>query len=326
MMVRWFVMAVVMWVAAGVLASGETLDAEMQALEQARDLAGMQARMSAASPEELNSPEAWNWRAWLALAEDDPDRAEALLEQGLEKFPDSAVLELQRTALMVRGFNDVGNLGAMRLARRVRSGFERAVELDPDHVGARTALILYFLNAPRIAGGGEARAEPHLKELKARSASSYYEMQSTLAASRDERGQALEFLNKALALEETSMRILNHGLLLQQFGDYEQAREVFTGLVEDYPTHGAAWYQLGRTSVLAEEWLDDGLEAFGRFLELPAWPGDPGHAAAWWRLGQLHVLADDPGAARDAFKQALELDADFEPAVSDMAELTRANN
>ncbi|TVQ42795.1 MAG: hypothetical protein EA370_00110 [Wenzhouxiangella sp.] len=314
-----FLLPVVAW------ADGQALDRDMQALEQARDLAAMRARMAQAEQVELDSPEAWNWRAWLATADGDWEQAEEIIGQGLERFPESAALELQRTALMVRGFNDVGNLGAMRLARRVRQGFERAVELDPEHVGARTGLILYFLNAPRIAGGGEARAEPHLEELKKRSLASYYEMRATLAASRSESEDALTFLTKALALEETSGRRLNHGLLLQQFNDYGQARAVFTSLVETYPTHGAAWYQIGRTSVLAEDWLEEGRQAFERFLELPAWPGDPSPAAAWWRLGQLHALADDKASARSAFEQALALDGEFEEAARSLDQLTLAD-
>lgn len=310
----------------GALAAGEKLDADMRALEQARDLAGMQARISEAEADELDSPEAWNWRAWLALAENGPDEAEALLEQGLKAFPDSAALELQQTALMVRGFNDVGNLGAMRLARRVRQGFERAVELGPDHVGARVALIMYYINAPRIAGGGEARAREHIDQLKQLSPAAYYDMQAIQASANGDREQALELVEQARAREDSAERRLNRGLILQALEDYPAARSSFRTIVEEYPTHGAAWYQLGRTSVLAEDWIDEGQEALQRFMALPTWPGDPSHAAAWWRLGQLHALAEDTDAALGAFERSLALDADFEPAANALADLSaRAN-
>ncbi|MCC5864485.1 MAG: tetratricopeptide repeat protein [Wenzhouxiangella sp.] len=320
-MVRCFVLLVGLLAASGALAAGEKLDAEMRALEQARDLAGLQARIDRAGADELDSPEGWNWRAWLATANGDWGQAEALLDQGLALHPESATLELQRTALMVRGFNDVGNLGAMRLARRVRQGFERAVELDPDHVGARMGLIQYYLNAPRVAGGGEARANEHIERLKAQSLPAYLDIRAAQATARGEHEQALQYLEQALTLDDLAERRLSRGILLQMKGEHDQARADFLKIVEALPSHGAAWYQLGRTSVLAQAWIEDGQEAFHRYLSLPLWPGDPGHPAAWWRLGQLQLLGEDVDAARHSFERALELDAAFEPAAVALAEL-----
>ena len=320
-MLRCFVLAACMFGAMSALATGSELDADMRALEQARALAAMQARIDRADADELASPDGWNWRAWLATANGDWEQAEALLDQGLALHPQSATLELQRTALMVRGFNDVGNIGALRLARRVRQGFERAVELDPDHVGARMGLIQYYLNAPRVAGGGEARANEHIERLKALSLPAYLDMRAAQAAAGGEYEQALQYLDQALALDDPAERRLSRGILLQMKGEHDQARADFLKIVEALPSHGAAWYQLGRTSVLAEDWIEDGLEAFHRYLNLPLWPGDPGHPAAWWRLGQLQLLGKDVDAARRSFERALDLDAAFEPAAAALAEL-----
>ncbi len=42
----------------------------------------------------------------------------------------------------------------MGAIRKGRSAWEKAIELDPKHLGARQTLILFFLAAPGIAGGG----------------------------------------------------------------------------------------------------------------------------------------------------------------------------
>jgi tetratricopeptide (TPR) repeat protein len=49
-------------------------------------------------------------------------------------------------------------LSAAGLAKKVRTQFERAVELDPSNVGARTDLAEFYLEAPGIVGGGQDKA------------------------------------------------------------------------------------------------------------------------------------------------------------------------
>jgi len=47
---------------------------------------------------------------------------------------------------------------AVFLARRVRSEFERAVALDPENLEARSDLLEFYVEAPRILGGGIDKA------------------------------------------------------------------------------------------------------------------------------------------------------------------------
>ena len=59
---------------------------------------------------------------------------------------------------------------AMRLAKKTRKSFERAVELDPENVGALKDLMRYYQDAPGFLGGSEEKAEGirlRLRELAA---------------------------------------------------------------------------------------------------------------------------------------------------------------
>ena len=49
-------------------------------------------------------------------------------------------------------------LAAANLAGKVRGEFERAVQLNPDNVDARLDLAEFYIEAPGIVGGGEAKA------------------------------------------------------------------------------------------------------------------------------------------------------------------------
>ena len=48
-------------------------------------------------------------------------------------------------------------LTAAGLAKKVRTEFERAVQLDPGNVMARTDLAEFYLEAPGIVGGGQGQ-------------------------------------------------------------------------------------------------------------------------------------------------------------------------
>src|SRR5580765_7861375 len=54
------------------------------------------------------------------------------------------------------------------LARKVKSHFEKAVELDPDNIDARADLAEYYMKAPRILGGDREKAEAQAHEISRR--------------------------------------------------------------------------------------------------------------------------------------------------------------
>jgi tetratricopeptide (TPR) repeat protein len=54
---------------------------------------------------------------------------------------------------------------AAGLAKKVRTEFERAVQLDPNNVSARTDLAEFYLEAPGIVGGGQDKARAQADQV-----------------------------------------------------------------------------------------------------------------------------------------------------------------
>jgi tetratricopeptide (TPR) repeat protein len=52
-----------------------------------------------------------------------------------------------------------GMMAGMRYAGKVREAFKTAVELDPQNMDARFSLMMYYLQAPSIVGGGISKAQ-----------------------------------------------------------------------------------------------------------------------------------------------------------------------
>lgn len=297
---------------APVIGLASSLNEEMTALREARDLPAIEQRMSDATEDEINSVAGLRWQAWLARSRQDSETALALLERGLELEPDNIELILMRSGMVLSGLSASGGLSALRKARAMNRELERAVELAPEHVGARISLIQYLTNAPRIAGGGSRKAQTHLEALNRISPSSFLGLKGQSAMANDDLDAAIEYLEQAVNLGDSNDWRFVYGFALQRVERWDEAKAVFTDIVNENPRHGAAWYQLGRTAVLSETDTEAGMMAFERFLQLPQWPGDPTHAAAWWRIGQLHELRGEVDLARGAYERSLVEEPDFE--------------
>ena len=70
---------------------------------------------------------------------------------------------------------------ASGLAGKVRTEFEKAVELDPNNTAARTDLAEYYMEAPGIMGGGKDKARAQADQMAQRAPSSAHWVRARLA-------------------------------------------------------------------------------------------------------------------------------------------------
>lgn len=70
---------------------------------------------------------------------------------------------------------------ASGLAGKVRSEFEKAVELDPNNTAARTDLAEYYMEAPGIMGGSKDKARAQADQMAPRAPSSAHWVRARLA-------------------------------------------------------------------------------------------------------------------------------------------------
>src|SRR5436305_7758373 len=89
------------------------------------------------------------------LRQHDSAGAAKLLERALAIRQNDADLHyLLGSAYMEEG-ETANVLSRMSFARKIKTEFERAVELNPDHLEARHRLIMVYVMAPALMGGVE---------------------------------------------------------------------------------------------------------------------------------------------------------------------------
>ncbi len=231
--------------------------------------------------------------AFEAVAAAEPDNAAAAYHLGqlalMRNDETEAVRWLQKatalaptSARYVRALGDAYGLSTQKaglfsklgLARKCLAAYEKAVELDPDDVNARYALLNFYRQAPGFAGGGLDKARAEAREIQKRD---------------DVRG--------TVALAEISVAEKK----------YDEAFAALDSLRQRHPGSPEAAYAIGRTAASSGRQLDAGAALLKEYLAHTPDDKQPPLWAARWRRGQIYEKKGDPAGARAEYQAALKL-------------------
>jgi tetratricopeptide (TPR) repeat protein len=141
-----------------------------------------------------NDAESYNLlcRAYFML--EDWDRGISACEKARSLDPQKSLYHLWLGRIYGEKADRVGFLSAAGLAKKVRSSFERAVELDPNSWEARTDLAEFYVEAPGIAGGGKDKARAQADAVaKLNPAMSHWIAARIAEKDKDSAGAELEY-------------------------------------------------------------------------------------------------------------------------------------
>lgn len=93
------------------------------------------------------------------------DRGIAACERAIALDPQKSLYHLWLGRIYGEKADRAGFLSAAGLAKKVRTEFERAVELDPKNSEARADLAEFYIEAPSIVGGGKDKARAQAEAL-----------------------------------------------------------------------------------------------------------------------------------------------------------------
>jgi len=244
-----------------------------------------------------------------AYREHRSDEAIELFEKAVALHDDSVAPHLWLGRAYVQALPQANFVRKPVLARRARSQFDRAVELDPRDVEVREDRATYYMYAPSIAGGGmdRARAEAEV----ARSLNPY---RGALLRGQIEEydknvsGAEREYATLVAANPDSAApfnRLVGLYQSERRFGDAFAAVDRRLGQRGD-----DSWgtYQLGKTAALSGERLEQGEAALRKYIAAARFDPSATEAHARWRLGMILEQRHDAPRARAEYEAALRLD------------------
>lgn len=132
--------------------------------------AKLDAAAEALKPAAEREPTNARWQTGMAIVsvtKRDFKAAKTYAEKAVELDAKNAAAQYWLGNALFNDINNVGMFDKMSYASKGRKAYEKAIEADPKHVGARMGLIQFYLNAPGVAGGSVKKAKELAKEVAA---------------------------------------------------------------------------------------------------------------------------------------------------------------
>lgn len=234
------------------------------------------------------------------------EKAVDVLEKSVAAKPKDAVRHYWLGAAYGTAAQQGGMLKAMSAGPKAKDEFEKAVELDPNYLEPRFALIGFYLMAPGFMGGGEEKAKAQANEIKKRDAMQGHRAFVQLAMSSKNLSAArAEF---AAAIRENPKSPLPHywyavHLMLAE-KNYKASGEELVASLHIDPNYAPAHFQIGHLAALSGTNLPAGQEELQKYLGLkPAADEPPLYRAHYW-LGVICEKQGNKTEARNHFQAA----------------------
>jgi tetratricopeptide (TPR) repeat protein len=251
---------------------------------------------------------------------EDWDRAIANCERAAELDQQKSVYRLWLGRAYGEKASRVSFLSAAGMAKRVRSSFERAVELDPNSVEARTDLGEFYTEAPGIVGGGKDKARGQADALMAIDASRGHWLLARIAEKNKDAALAEREYRAAITASHSAARswfdLANFFFYAHRLDEMEQAIRTLESSTVDHPEslmHAAGvLLRSNRDSLTA-------IRLLRRYLAAPVEEGPAFKAHD--QLGQLLERQGDRKGAAEEYRAAIALSQHYTGARDDLKRL-----
>lgn len=198
------------------------------------------------------------------------------------------------------------------LAPKIKSSFERAVELNDKNEDALFGLVQYYTQAPGFMGGSFEKALVMANKIAKVNPLRGHSARITVYAAQEKYDHVEKEYKAAAKLNKNW--ILNLGYFYQQRQEYDKAFQTFERLLSDEELRRAGLYQIGRTSAFSGLQADKGIKSLQEYLSAPAAKNEPSHAGAKMRLAMIYEKTGEKTKAISYYKQALKEEPEMEQA------------
>ena len=219
-----------------------------------------------------------------------------------------------------------GWFSAISLAKKTHKEFETAVDLDAKNFSAQQALIEFDCSAPGMVGGGEDKAQPHIKELMELDAAEGHYAAGNCRRQKKDFAVADEEFTKSLDSQPKSPELIyDIGDYAAKRGQTERLMDVADAGERAAPKDPRAKFYRAVGLVLQKEKLEAAENLLREYAKkAPKRSGFPSPATAHAWLGRLYEGKDDLAGAKEEFENALRLDPKNKMAQEELKKLKKS--
>jgi tetratricopeptide (TPR) repeat protein len=260
--------------------------------------------------------QAWNLLSRAYLSVQKWDDAVTAGEKAVEVDPDNAEYHLW----LGRAYGDKAEhsifITAIRLAKRTRMEFERAVQLQSSNLDAQSDLAEFFIEAPAFLGGGKDKAEAQAEKLQSMDEATSHWIKARIAEKDNRADLAEKEYKSAISVAKKKapyyLNLASFYRRNKKYNDMEQA--INKAVASDRP-HDDIFFEsaqllwrTGRNFPAAVSYLQRYLTSDDHVETAPTFE-------AHYLLGSLYEKMGNKQDAAKEYRAALQLASNYEPAV-----------
>jgi tetratricopeptide (TPR) repeat protein len=240
-----------------------------------------------------------------ALERGDLDQAVSQFERAVAASPRSSDAHYCLGMAYGRQAQKKGLFGGMSLIGKVRDEFSRAVELDPNSIEPRLALIDFYVIAPRVVGGSADKALEQAGEVRKRSALDGHRAYARIYTLQKKTDLAVHEMVEAVRAEPRSPKahyFLGNALLNRE--DWKGSLHEYEMALSFDAAYMPAYFRIGQHAARSESNYPRGEEALRKYLKYKPALDEPESARAWYWLGMIQDKEGRKTEARQSYSNA----------------------
>lgn len=247
-------------------------------------------------------------------AQDMADSAVHECEQAVHDDPSSSDSQMWLGRAYGLKASQINMLSAFRVAKKVHTAFERAVQLNPANVQAMSDLGQFYVAAPGIVGGGVDKAEALVPQIMPRSAQKAHRLLALIAKKKNDMATAEAEYKNAISAGKTADAWVDLGQFYQEQSQPDKAVTALESSVQANRTRNAALVDVASILTDIHRRPDMAEKALREYLASPAKTDDAPAFKVHLQLGDILKKRGDTAGAQQEYAAALALASNFAPA------------
>jgi tetratricopeptide (TPR) repeat protein len=267
------------------------------------------AMLSLAAGAQTNDAQALYQLGRAAITGGEPEKAAEAFEKAVALKPDNAGYHHQLGNAYGQAAAAAGMLGKMSMARKAKAEWERAVQLDPNLIPARFALLEFNVMAPAMFGGSEPAALEQATEIRKRDTIDGHRAFARIHAAAKKPDLARnEYV--AMVKEQPTSAHAHYFFgvyLMVTEKNYKSANDEFETVMRLDPSYLPGYFQIGHVAALAANNFARGEETLKKYLAYRPKEEEPSVARAWYWLGAIHEKQGKTTEAKSSYAASLKI-------------------
>ncbi len=267
------------------------------------------AALSLAAGAQTNDAQALYQLGRAAITRGEPEKAVESFEKAVALKPNNAGYHYQLGNAYGQAAAAAGMFGKMSMARNAKAEWERAVELDPNFIPARFALVEFNVMAPAMFGGSEPVALEQAAEIRKRDAIDGHRAFARIhtAAKKPDlaRKEYVDMVKEQPASARAHYFFAVYLMVTEK--NYKSAGDEFETVVRLDPSYMPGYFQIGHVAALAANNFARGEETLRKYLAWQPKDEEPSIARAYYWLGALYEKQGKNVEARSNYAASLKI-------------------